>query len=92
MNSEEIGKKILSISFNQTSVFPKQSLLSVGSTKGFRLLRLESSKVVSKRDEDPKNPFPGGFSHVVPVFSTTLICLVGSSVNPRYPMNIVPST
>lgn len=89
MSIEESGKKILSLNFNQTNVKKKQTLLSVGTTKGFRVLRLESSKMISKRDDDPGNPFPGGFSHVVPVFSTALICLVGSAANSRYPLNIV---
>ncbi|OMJ89011.1 hypothetical protein SteCoe_8928 [Stentor coeruleus] len=84
MISDDIGKRILCLSFNQTN-----TCLAVGSTKGFRIIRLEDSKTIIKRDEDSQSNFPGGFSLVIPVFSTPLICLVGSSSNARYPFNTV---
>jgi WD40 repeat protein len=48
---------------------------------------LENGEVVISREEDKK--FSGGFSIVRPVFTTPLYCIVGSSANPRYPLNTV---
>ena len=48
---------------------------------------MENGQVIISREEEKK--FNGGFSIVRPVFSTPLYCLVGSSANPRYPLNTV---
>ena len=92
MTSEEIGKKIISVSFNQTNVKFIQNLLAISTIKGFRIIRLEDGKIISKKDEESSMVFQGGFSHLALVFSTSLICFVGSSANARYPPNIVIKT
>lgn len=54
MNStEELGTRILCYTFNQTN-----SLLFVGTTKGFRIIRVEDGKITSRRDRDGEIHFP----------------------------------
>lgn len=40
-------------------------------------------------NRDDESKFLGGFSIIRPVFSTPLLCFVGSASNPRYPLNTV---
>ncbi|CAG9310410.1 unnamed protein product [Blepharisma stoltei] len=83
INSEDIGNRILKVAFNQTN-----DLLFVGTTKGFRIIRTEDCKIISRRDHEATTYFSGGFTCISPMFSTELLCLVGSPGNSIYPPNI----
>ncbi|CAG9318497.1 unnamed protein product [Blepharisma stoltei] len=82
--TDDIGNRILRLVFNQTN-----SNLVAGTSKGFRIVRLEDCKITSRRDKESELHFPGGFTCLAPMFSTQLICLVGSRENPRYHPNVV---
>ena len=56
---------------------------------GFRLIRIEDCKVTSSRDREESQHFEGGFSCVSAMFSTQLICIVGSAENNQQTPNIL---
>ena len=87
--ADALRNRILSLTFNQTKVIETQTLLCVGTTMGFRLVRVEDFSVTSARDRDTSQHFEGGFSCVSSMFSTQLICIVGSSENSQQTPNIL---
>jgi hypothetical protein len=87
--ADTLRNRILSLSFNQTKVFDMQTLLCVGTTMGFRLVRVEDAKITSARDKEESQHFEGGFSCVASMFSTHLICIVGSPENQQQTPNIL---
>lgn len=52
-------------------------------------MRVEDAKITSRRDKEHESNFPGGFSCLAPMFSTQLLCIVGTAANTRHPPNIV---
>lgn len=88
-SANSLRNRILSLSFNQTKVMFIQTLLCVGTTMGFRLIRVEDCKVTSSRDKEESQHFEGGFSCVSSMFSTHLICIVGSPENTQQTPNIL---
>ena len=89
ISADALRNRILSLTFNQTKVIETQTLLCVGTTMGFRLVRVEDFSVTSARDRDTSQHFEGGFSCVSSMFSTQLICIVGSSENSQQTPNIL---
>jgi hypothetical protein len=82
--AEDLRTRILSLNFNQTN-----TLLCVGTTTGFRLIRSEDCKCTSSRDTKQHPSFEGGFSTVSSMFSTQLLLLVGSNNNEKHTSNIL---
>ncbi|OMJ75516.1 hypothetical protein SteCoe_25331 [Stentor coeruleus] len=88
-SAEVLRNRILSFTFNQTKVIANQTLLCIGTTMGFRIVRIEDCKITSARDKLDGQHFEGGFSCVSSMFSTQLICIVGSPENTHQTPNIL---
>ena len=89
ISADALRNRILSLAFNQTKVTKIQTTLCVGTSMGFRLVRVEDFSVTSARDRSTSQHFEGGFSCVSSMFSTQLVCIVGSSENSHQTPNIL---
>lgn len=83
-SAELLRNRIMALSFNQT-----KTLLCIGTTMGFRLVRIEDCKCTSSRDSINSHHFEGGFSIISSMFSTQLLLLVGSEENNSQKSNIL---
>lgn len=80
----EKGNKIISLRFNHSN-----TLLYISTTQGFRVYRLEDSKIISRRDRILSINFIGGFNFAVPLCDSQKVGLVGSPENPKFPLNVL---
>ena len=78
----EIGNRILCLTFNHSN-----TLLYIGTSQGLRVLRLEDSKIISRRDRLNRINFPGGFKSITPLYDNQKIALVGTKSNERFKEN-----
>jgi hypothetical protein len=78
----ETGNRILCLNFNQSN-----TLLYIGTTQGLRVLRLEDSKIISRRDRLSSINFPGGFKYIAPLYDNQKIALIGTKSNQKFKEN-----
>jgi WD40 repeat protein len=75
----EKGNKIISLKFNHSN-----TLLYISTTQGFRILRIEDFKVISRRDRILSVNFIGGFKLIHPLHDSQKIALSGSPENSSF--------
>lgn len=76
----EKGNRIIHLKFNHSN-----TLLYISTSQGFRIFRLEDSKIISRRDRILSINFMGGFSSILPLYDSQKLALIGTSTNPKFP-------
>lgn len=76
----EKGNRIIHLKFNHSN-----TLLLISTSQGFRIFRLEDSKIVSRRDRMLSINFEGGFSSILPLNNPQKLAIVGTRTNPKFP-------